>query len=214
VRDSDFTPIPVPRLGETPLDLRGAAERARTRGYADGYAQGLAAAGRRAEEREAEERERMRRSEAAYLQERAVALTALRAARDALDERVAEVSLLSARRVEELAIELAESILQAELADPARSAAHALRRALAHAPISRWVRVAFDEDDLRLLRTESDAAQILRDIELIADPGVGAGGAVVEFDAGAVDTRIADALERATAALRGEDEQSMVGSAA
>lgn len=206
--ETDFTPIPVPRLGETPPDLAAEAERARSRGYADGYAQGLRSATERGELQLSAERERMQRTHAAGLREQADALTAVRTAQDALEERIALLSDVSAQRIEALAVELARAILGAELSDPARSAAHALRRALAHMPISRWVRVTFDEADARMLENAPDASATLRGIEVVAAPGLGAGGAIVEIDAGAVDTRIAEALARAVAAVDGEDDDA------
>lgn len=211
VLDSDFTPLPVPRLGEAPLDVRAETERARTRGYADGFAHGLGLAARRADEERAAERRRDERQRLADLRERAAALTAIRRSQDRLDERVAMLSELSAWRIEELATQLAEAILGAELSDPARSASHALRRALEHTPVDRWVRVTLDERDARVLLEDADAAQLLETIEVVSACGLGPGGAVVEIQDGAVDTRVGAALARASAALRGPEDDGRAG---
>lgn len=209
--DTEFTPLPVPRLGELPRDLRGETERARARGYADGFAEGRAMARRDADREQSVERERMQQREEAYLQERATTLSALRGAHDALDERVSSLSALSVRRIEELAVDLAGAILDAELSDPARSAAHALRRALAQTPSSRWVRVAFDERDARILLNDPDVADALAGIDLVSTAGLGPGSAVVEIEDGAVDTRIGDALARAAGVLDGDEDRESGG---
>lgn len=206
--DSAFTPLVVPRVGELPLDLRGEADRARTRGYADGFAEGRRVALDEAHQQQAAEAERMRQLREAYLQQRGAALNAVRTAQAALDEQLVHVGELSSARIEELAVELAMVILGAELSDPARSAAHAFRRALDQAPVARWTRVAFSERDAAVLEEDPDAASLLHDgIEVIASPAVDDGGAVVEVDGGAVDIRVAAALRRASAALRGDDDE-------
>ena len=131
--DSAFTPLVVPRVGETPIDIRGEADRARTRGYADGFAEGRRLALVEAEQQRMLDQQRAQDLQESYLHERGSALAALEAAHADYSRRVEEVSGLAADRIEELAVELAEWILGAELSDAARSAAHALRRALATA---------------------------------------------------------------------------------
>ncbi|WP_067199919.1 FliH/SctL family protein [Microbacterium sp. XT11] len=200
-----FTPLAVPRVGAVPIDLRGEADRARTRGYAEGYAEGrrigLEEARRRASAEEAERRRVL------DLQARALAdaATALRAAHDAVARRIDELTGPSAARIEELALELASCVVGAELSDPARAAAHALRRALDAMPVERWTRVAFAEREHRLILDDPVAAPLLAGIDVIASPDVDPGGAIVDIDQGAVDTRIGRAFARAAAALRGDD---------
>ena len=203
--ESAFTPLVVPRVGEVPLDLRGEADRARSRGYADGFAEGRRLALDEAQRQQSAEAERMRRLREAYLQQRGAALSAVRAAQEALDDRLADVAQLSGARIEELAIDLATAILGAELSDPARSAGHALRRALDETPVARWTRVAFSERDAAVLADDPDAAALVAGIELTSSPAVDDGGAIVDVDNGAVDTRVAAALMRAAGALRGDD---------
>ncbi|WP_435745190.1 FliH/SctL family protein [Microbacterium sp. PMB16] len=201
-----FTPLAVPRVGETPTDLRGEADRARTRGYADGFAEGRRIALDEGRMRQAAEEARMQQHRAAYLTQRGSALSAVRASSDALDQRIEELSAIAADRIEELALELARAILGVELSDPARSAPHALRRALAEMPAERWTRVAFNPQDAAILRDDEDAAATLHGIPLAGSASVDPGGAIVEVEDGAVDARIAQALARAAAALRGDGD--------
>lgn len=206
--DSAFTPLVVPRVGETPIDIRGEADRARTRGYADGFAEGRRLALDEARQHQIAQQQRMHELQELYLHERGSALRAMDAARTALDHRVDEVSTLATERIEELAVVLASTILGVELSDPARSAAHALRRALAEMPVDRWTRVSFSEQDARTLEADAPAIEPLRGIDIVASHAVDAGGAIVEIEDGAVDTRITEALARAAAALRGDEESS------
>lgn len=202
--DSAFTPLAVPRVGETPIDIRGEVDRARTRGYADGFAEGRRVALVVAEQQQILEQQRMQELQESYLQQRGSALAALDAAQAAYLRRVDEVSALSADRVEELAVDLAGVILGVELSDAARAAAHALRRALSEVPLERWTGVTFSTRDLQTLQDEEPLA--LQGVQATASDTVDAGGAIVRVEDGAVDTRVAGALARASSALRGDDD--------
>lgn len=208
--DSAFTPLVVPRVGETPIDLRGEADRARTRGYADGFAEGRRLALDEGEAQRAAQQQRMQELRELYLHERGSGLRALETAQAALERRIDELSTLAADRIEELAVMLATTILGAELSDPARSAAHALRRALAEMPADRWTRVAFSLQDAGVLQEEASTIDALRGIQVSASHVVDNGGAIVEIENGAVDTRISAALARAAAALDGDDRDAEV----
>lgn len=203
--DTAFTPLVVPRVGETPTDVRDEAARARTRGYAEGFAEGRRIALDEAQAQRAAEAERLQQERDARAVRYESALTALDDARSAVADRVRTTSALSADRIEELAVELAAAILGAELSDPARSAAHALRRALAEMPVDRWTRVAVHPRDGEILRADADAVAALHGVEMIDDASVSPGGAIVQIADGAVDVRVAEALRRASAALSGED---------
>lgn len=204
VLDSAFTPLVMPRVGEPPVDLRGEAEQARARGYAEGFAEGLRRArdesAHRAELAERDQREKTER----YLHQRGSALQALAAARAALDTRADGLRALAVDELEQLALELATTILGAELSDPARAAAHAVRRAVAEMPVERWTRVVLNEQDARTVRADGELTGTLADVEVVGSPTVDAGGALVEIEDGAVDTRIIEALRRVRAALEGE----------
>ncbi len=203
--DTAFTPLVVPRVGETPTDVRDEAARARTRGYAEGFAEGRRIALDEARAQRAAEAERLQQERDARAVRYESALTALDDARSAVADRVRTTSALSADRIEELAVELATAILGAELSDPARSAAHALRRALAEMPVDRWTRVAVHPRDGEVLRADADAVAALHGVEMIDDASVSPGGAIVQIADGAVDVRVAEALRRASAALSGGD---------
>lgn len=203
--DSAFTPLAVPRVGETPIDIRSEADRARTRGYADGFAEGRRLALDEAEQQRHVQQQRMQELQELYLHERGSALRALEAAQALLDHRIDELSMLTADRIEELALGLATTILGAELSDPARSAAHAVRRAIEEMPVDRWTRVSFSERDVRILESDPPAIDPLRGVEIVGSAAVDAGGAIVEIEDGAVDTRITEALARAAAARSGDD---------
>lgn len=204
--DSAFMPLVVPRVGEVPIDLRGEADRARTRGYADGYAEGRRVALEEARVHEAAQQRRMTELEHSFVHERGLTLEALDAARQSVEARVAELAMLGAERIEELALALARGIIAAELSDPAVSAAHAVRRALAEMPVDRWTRIVLNERDAGKLAGDAELSSALSGIEIATSASVDVGGAIVEIEHGAVDTRIARALARAESALRGDDD--------
>lgn len=202
--DPAFTPLVVPRVGEAPTDARGEAERARVRGYAAGFAEGRRIA---LEEHRAQhliDQERLRAQEESSRRSVASGLETLRAAADELHRQTEALTAMAVDEIERLAVELAETILDAELSDPARSAAHALRRAVAEVPIDRWIRVSLNERDLSQLAAHE--SQLLDGIEAVAAGHVDAGGAVVEVPHGAVDTRVSRALARARSARAGVDD--------
>lgn len=204
--DTAFTPLVVPRVGETPTDVRDEAARARTRGYAAGFAEGRRIALDEGRAQQSAEAERIQQERDARALRYASALAAFDHARSTLADRVDAMSALSADRIEELAVELASAILGAELSDPARSAAHALRRALDAMPVDRWTRVAVHPRDGEILRMDADAVAVRGGVEMIDDASVAPGGAIVQIADGAVDLRIVEALRRARAALRGDDD--------
>jgi flagellar assembly protein FliH len=205
--DTAFTPLIVPRVGETPADLRGEGDRARARGYAEGFAEGRRIALDEGRTQNADDQARRQQEHAQYVARCESALQAVRESAALFDQRADELAGLASARIEELAVDLATAILGVELSDPGRSASHALRRALAAMPVQRWTRVSFAPQDGAALREDADAAASLQGIEMIVDASVGAGGAIVEVADGAVDARITQALARAAAALRGDDDQ-------
>jgi flagellar assembly protein FliH len=208
VLDSAFTPLAVPRVGETPIDLRGEADRARTRGYAEGFAEGRRIALEQARVEQEENALHMTALRQAFAERAQSAADAVRDAQSALAQRIDDVASLDAALIEELALELAVEIVGVELADPARSAAHALRRALDAVPQARWTRVVFSERDVVTLR-DADALTTMSDLEITSSPAVDDGGAIVDIGDGSVDARIEPAFARARSALRGVDEGSL-----
>lgn len=205
--ESAFTPLVVPRVGETPTDVRGEADRARTRAYAEGFAEGRRVALDEGRMQQAAETARMQEHRVAYLTQRGSALAAVQASSAAFDQRIEELSTLSADRIEELAVDLATVILGAELSDVGRSASHALRRALGEMPVERWTRVTFSPQDSAILHADENAAATLQSIQVVESASVDPGGAIIEVEDGAVDTRIVRALARAVGALGHEGDQ-------
>jgi len=196
VSDPVFRPLVPPRLGEERPDARAVAERARARGYADGFAAGRRDARVELERERVEAERRFAERQAAADDAHRAALSALGAARERLDAEVAGVTASDVRGLEELAVEMAAAILRAEMSDAARSAAHAMRRAAEATPPATWVRVAVNARDLHTLR-EAGALALPEGVEVVADVDVDPGGALVRIAHGSVDTRIEAALARA-----------------
>jgi flagellar assembly protein FliH len=98
-------------------------------------------------------------------------------------------------------------VLGTELSDPARAAAHAVRRAVAEVPVEQWTRVVLSEQDARTVHDDDALSEVVSGVEVIGSPSVDAGGALVEIEDGAIDTRIREALRRVHAALEGKADQ-------
>ncbi|MFJ4037733.1 FliH/SctL family protein [Microbacterium sp. NPDC090007] len=203
--DSAFAPLVPPRIGDAAADPRAAAERARARGYADGFARGSREARDERDRLLQQAREDADRDAAGQREAVRTALAALQHARARWDEAVAGLVRTDAERVERAAIELAEVILGAELSDAARSAAHALRRAAAAAPGGEDVRVLLHPRDARIV-VDAPSASGIAGFEIAASDEVDPGGALVELREGRIDARIDAALDRARAALDDDED--------
>lgn len=168
-------------------DARRQAEEA---GYADGYAAGLAAA------------------DAAARQQVDAFEAACRAALDALlqaaaDLRAREATGLAhvADQTAALALEIAEVVIQREVAastDPGRDA---IARAIGLVPDDGQVVVRLHPEDRDRV---GDTGDLLpgRDVVLAADPSVGRGGCVVQVGATRIDAQLTTALQRVAEVLR------------
>lgn len=171
---------------------------ARSAGYAEGWA-----AGHRDASAQLAARERELRAEAARAAESTAAradsaMTALQAAAARLDARQAPVLDDLADAVLQAALLLAEDLLGQELAAAGTGAPAALRRALATAGTPRPLRVRLHPADVAAL----DGTEVPAGVVLVADPALTPGDAVAEHEGGAVDARLAAAVERARAVLR------------
>ena len=186
---------PLQRSG---LDELAAAERrdARAEGYAVGWAQGRRAA-EEAAQREAAAAAAERAEVAALSQSSLLsALRALTAAADALESRaVVPATELSAAVVAH-SFELAQVLLGRELTLATDPGIDAIRRALVLVPENRPVTVRLHPDDASVTRVGLAAAELGRDVLIVADPAVERGGAVVDCDATRVDAQLGPALER------------------
>jgi flagellar assembly protein FliH len=198
--ENTFTPTVFPvvrtaRLGEV-------EERARTRGHAAGYAEGMrraAAEAKALRERQQAEHDALLRDLTART-DRLVA--ALAAAADALDARTAPVIESAQDTLAAGALDLAETIIGHELRDGTSAATAALTRALTGTDVAQVVSVHLHPQDLELL---SEDQRTRAGVRLVADQALGRGDAVTQFDDGHLDARITAALARARAALTGED---------
>ncbi|MBD7957437.1 hypothetical protein H9651_07280 [Microbacterium sp. Sa4CUA7] len=190
-----FTRIEIPRLSGPADDAE--RERASRRGHAMGYAEGMRLA-REEAEREAERVAQQRRIAAAdAVAATTAALDVLDRAVTALAERTGALAQIAEERVLALAVELAETILERDLADPVRAAL------TAHARAER----AVDSTDAVIVLSEPDLATLdgLGErpgaIPFESSSELTPGDAVVRVPDGEVDLRVDAALRRARAAL-------------
>ncbi|CAN7237557.1 FliH/SctL family protein [Microbacterium maritypicum] len=191
-----FSPVLFPRL-----DGRGSGEehaRAKTRGYADGHAEGFRAGRAEAEAAQRVAEEAWAAREAVEAGEVARAVAVLHAAARSLNERERELTTAAQDHVLRCAIELAELIVAGELSDAGASAAAAARRAVSGVDPSEIREVRLHPDDLRTLR---GSAAEPAGIALIADDTLARGDAIATLPHGHIDARVARALERARRAL-------------
>jgi len=163
------------------------------RGHAAGYT-----AGRRVAERELAARRAELEAHAARDAEESrrrleSALGALGAAAGRLDALTAPVLAEADRTLAAAAVELAAAILDRE---PVASSVEAVERAL---------QVAGDLVPRRIRLAPSDVAALAElpstGIELVPDPSVPAGDAILDLPHGEIDARISASLDRARAAL-------------
>lgn len=188
----------------------------RAEGYAQGYAAGYAAGAReaaRAAEAEAARVQRERvEAEARRAAQHADALAVLAASARAAADRSAPVLSASEATLHAAALELAAVVLGTELADGPTSARAALRRLRAQDPAREVHTVRLHPRDLAVVREALSADGAaggdplgglpdLTGVALVADASLAPGDAVGEFLEGYLDARVADALDRARAAL-------------
>lgn len=192
-----FSPLAIPRLSGPAEHTE--RERARQRGHAMGYAEGMRAAGEAAA-READRAARERRAQHEELRTAAAAaFSALERAAASFTERADAVAALCEDHVMRLAVELAETILAAEVAEATRSALTASSRALGiRAPGDEATVVLSPRDLATLDRLGAERPDGTR---FEASPELSPGDAVVRLRDGEVDLRVATALARARAAL-------------
>lgn len=186
-----FTPAVFPRFHGSQADVERA--RARTRGYADGHAEGFRAGAAEAAGAAAAAESRRNEVDARDRAELASALSALTAATDALTARTRELGAAAEQQVSARAIELAEAILDESLADREFAAVSALRRAMAM-PSDAQGEVRLSPADLHTLTLLNAMPE---NITVLADESLAPGDAVAILGDSLVDARIGAALERA-----------------
>ncbi len=175
------------------------ASSAQARGYGAGYAEGLrrAAAEHRAAEhrRDTELRESLAAADATTRRS-AAAVAAAAAALRALTMPVIEDA---EHALVEGALELAEAILQREVADGHVSAADTLRRVLASLPHDELATVRLNPVDAATVAVDGEPS-----LTVVADESIAPGDAVAVLRDGWLDARIGAAVERAKTVLIGE----------
>ncbi|WP_078106345.1 FliH/SctL family protein [Arthrobacter sp. SRS-W-1-2016] len=184
------------------------SSRKEDRGYTQGHAAGYAAGIRAAAAEQLGLREQLQAEHRAMLDAGRLAVGhAVRA----LEAAAAESRQRRGAVLEEAqdvlaagAMELAEAILGYELNDGANTARAVLARALATvSDVQTVTTVRLHPEDLAAL-TAVDVGSVAG-VELKADPALGRGDAIAEYPQGWLDARLGTAVDRAKAALLGND---------
>lgn len=173
----------------------------RAEGYAEGHAAGLAAARAQAQATAAQVRNESEAAERQRDAHLARAVDLLLTAANDLRKRDQIALAAIEDTVVELALSIARTVLDRELATSADPGADAIARALALAPDECPVTVRLHPDDARALGALSQAAQG-RELVVVADPSVEPGGCVAEAAGRQVDAQVGSALARVAAVLR------------
>ena len=170
-----------------------------THGHSAGYTAGLRRATAEAADRQAL-MDLEHATQLAEAEERTNrALDALAAAAAALHRAVLPVVTDAQDTLVASALDLAETIIGTELANLQLSSRTALARALDGAPETGAITVAMHPDDLAALPAGAARAGVT----FAADASLRPGDAVAEYEHGHVNARVADAVDRARAALLG-----------
>ncbi len=170
--------------------LEAAQQRALADGYADGYEAGLAEARAEAAARTD-----------AFTAGCHTALAALQQAAAQLETHEGEGLEAVADQAAELALRIAEIVLEREIAiavDPGRDA---IARAIHLAPETGQIQVRLNPEDHRRLGQVDDLTPG-RPLELVPDPSVVSGGCLISVGATRIDAQIPAALARITEVLR------------
>ena len=197
----DFFPMTFPSLPATAQQEQADAD-SRAAGHAAGYAAGLRAAGAElAGQKAALDAEHR----AALLHDAARtdrAIVVLTAAALALDSRLLPVVSDAQDAIAASALDLAETIIGAELANSERSAKAALARALAAVDPATITTIRLNPLDLSVLDENVRAASA---VSFTADASLARGDAIADLPLGYLDARITTAVARARAAILGDD---------
>jgi flagellar assembly protein FliH len=176
--------VPEPPPQTTEAEWRARIATARQQGYEDGYRDGTAA---------------LEGFKLSHLRETSAQLGALL---DGFDAQFAALDRRLAQNLSQLAVQLAQQVLRAELqqhpAVVARVAAEAVTSVVLSA---RQITVHVHPDDLPLVAEGAEEALRGRGARLVPDASLERGGVLVQSDAGCVDGRIEARWAQAAAAL-------------
>jgi flagellar assembly protein FliH len=170
-----------------PPDFAAIEEAAREQGYASGYAEGRAAGLAAAEEATAQ------------------ALQQLAAVLEGIHENHTSFYRAAERQVVDLALQIAQKVVEREIENMPDLAVNVIRAALEEMDARTAIRVRVNPDDFELLQRRWP--QVVPPgvgadrIELVADERVQAGGGVIETTHGLVDAQLATKLEQLGNAL-------------
>jgi flagellar assembly protein FliH len=180
-----------------------AVEQGHAQGHQAGYAAGMAVAAEqshlaaeRAARREAEAEQR-RTAQLSH------ALAVLSTAADALREREAVSMSEIEPQIVELALGIARTVLDRELAVSKNPGREAVVRALSLAPADGAVSIRLHPDDAAALGAVHELAGT-RSLTVVADPTVERGGCIAEGAGRQVDTQVGSALNRVADVLQGQ----------
>jgi flagellar assembly protein FliH len=166
-------------------------------GYAAGWAEGFAASAE--EGRCAGYEDGIAIAERQVVDRVARALDAIEVARRDLEARDAASIDELAAGIGPTVVAIVEAVLQREVRDGAEAVVQAIHRGLALAPDRGDVVVRLQPDDVEALRATSTSLVDLapgRALELVPDPAIGAGGAVVDVGACTIDAQLTSAVAR------------------
>lgn len=180
---------------------QAATEQGYTAGHAAGYAAGLAQASAEAVVREAQQAQAAAEAETARDDQLQAQLALLRTATESLLRREAVAVAEVEGTVVDLALALAQAVLDRELATAADPGRDALVRALALAPQGTPATARLHPADHALLG-EVDELAADRALTVVPDPAVERGGCVIDTAGRRIDAQVGPALERAAAVLR------------
>ncbi|MFF1572692.1 FliH/SctL family protein [Leifsonia sp. NPDC058292] len=194
--DVAFSRLPIPVLAETEQS-HAAAQSARARGYAAGYAEGLrVAATEQSAWLAAAEQDRAQRADLAT-QHTVRALAVLRAAALELTESTLPVVEDAEGTLVAAAFELAEAVVGHALGDRLAAAEAAVARVLGDDLAGQVSVIRLNPDDAAAIAETATELPV----RLVADPAVAAGDAIGELPDGWLDARIRTALDRAREAI-------------
>lgn len=180
--------------------------RTRAAGYAAGWAAGARAAAEQATALRRRLEEEQAEAEAVRAAEHAALVAALERACAAAAARTAPVLVDAQRRLQSAALELAETLIGAELSDGERSARVALDRALAVPPELGLHTIRLSPADAHRIQVAVDegGATLPEGVMVLADPSLTPGDAISVHETGYLDARLGAAVARVREIVAGQ----------
>ena len=180
--------------------------RVRAAGYAAGWAAGARAAAEQATALRRRLVEEQAEAEAVRAAEHAALVAALERSCAVAAARTAPVLAEAQRRLQVAALELAEALIGAELADGERSARVALDKALAVPPELGLHTIRLSPPDAHRIQVAIDEGGVtLPDgVMVLADPALAPGDALSVHESGYLDARLSTAVARVREIVAGQ----------